>query len=320
MRLSGSPRPRVAHARPLTPEARASRAAIAVRVADRASRRQRPTRLRLAIPIPLVLIVGAVLLVAGQPPARASGPTTTADGRTDMDLSARLGRPSTAGPIATPGSDRAGSSFTSEFARPRINEVVEPISGYRWPVEHARITQGFGPSSGGLFVVDGKRFHDGIDLANFCGAPVVAAHDGVVIGAGRHVNRVLGWTGDIAAYDAHLTAKHLWGTLALTVVIDDGNGYRSVYVHFHRVDVKVGQVVHAGQQIGLEGSTGHATGCHLHYGIFSSTDPGQWPTTPTDVERYHLPTGEIAHIDPLLFLPALAVGHEIWGWGAHDIS
>jgi murein DD-endopeptidase MepM/ murein hydrolase activator NlpD len=182
-------------------------------------------------------------------------------------------------------------------------------------VEHARITQDFGPASGGLFVVDGQPFHDGIDIANFCGAPILAAHDGRVIAASRHVVAELGWTGDLAAYDAYLTSKGLWGSQARVIVIDDGNGFRSVYIHMHRIDVKVGQVVQAGQQIGLEGSSGHATGCHLHYAIYSPTDRGRWQTNPKDVARYHLPSGEIAHVNPIDLLPPAADGSITWGWG-----
>jgi murein DD-endopeptidase MepM/ murein hydrolase activator NlpD len=203
---------------------------------------------------------------------------------------------------------------------PPAGEIAEdsrPISnGYRWPVEHARITQAFGPSADGLFVVDGQRFHDGIDIANFCGAPILAAHDGVVVAASRHVVSQLGWTGDVTAYDAYLTAKHLWGSQARIIVIDDGNGYRSVYVHLHRIDVHVGDVVRAGQQIGLEGSSGNATGCHLHYSLFSPNASGRYRTDPTDATRYHLPSGEIARIDPLSLLPPLAAGWISWGWGA----
>ena len=67
------------------------------------------------------------------------------------------------------------------------------------------------------------------------------------------------------------------------VVIDDGNGYRSVYAHFGKVKVqRRRQVVHAGQLLGFEGATGHATGCHLHYGLFS---PAETATSPQQGHR-----------------------------------
>ena len=118
-------------------------------------------------------------------------------------------------------------------------------------------------------MVNGKRFHDGVDLATFCGDRVVAAHAGTVLAAGRHFDPELGWVGSLAAYTKRLDAGHLWSELPILVVIDDGNGYRSMYAHFGRIVVKRGQTVTAGQLLGYEGATGHATGCHLHYGLFS---------------------------------------------------
>ena len=58
-------------------------------------------------------------------------------------------------------------------------------------------------------------------------------------------------------------------TLPIVIVIDDGDGYRSIYAHFSKVVVKRGDVVKAGDFLGYEGMTGHASGCHLHYGLFS---------------------------------------------------
>ena len=123
--------------------------------------------------------------------------------------------------------------------------------------------------AGGSRIVDGEPFHDGVDMATFCGDRVVAAHDGVVLAAGRHYDSQMGWVGDLGPYFARLDAKSLWTTLPIVVVIDDGNGYRSMYAHFGKIVVKRGDTVHAGQLLGYEGRTGHASGCHLHYGLFS---------------------------------------------------
>ena len=266
------------------------------------------------LPIPLVLAFAAALLIAGQPLSAGVVPPSAMGDRSGMgDGDGAIGAAASPAPdegLAAGGS--TGRSVEDDQA------TIAPLTGYRWPLEHARITQAFGPSTGGLFVVGGVRFHDGIDLANFCGAKILAAHDGVVIGAGRHVLDVSGWAGDVAGYQARLDAKNLWGGLALTVVIDDGNGYRSVYVHFHRVDVKVGDVVHAGDVIGVEGSTGHATGCHLHYSLFFANDLARFETNPADVTRYYLPAAEIARIDPLSVMPPLEAGFITWGWGARD--
>ena len=56
----------------------------------------------------------------------------------------------------------------------------------------------------------------------------------------------MGWIGDLAPYYARLDAKKLWTTLPIVVVIDDGNGYRSIYAHFGKIVVKKGQTVTAG--------------------------------------------------------------------------
>lgn len=177
------------------------------------------------------------------------------------------------------------------------------LTGYRWPVLHGRITLPFGPSEWGSRVVGGALFHDGMDLATFCGDRVVAAHDGVVLAAGRHYDTVMGWVGDLRPYLDRLDAKSLWSTLPIVVVIDDGNGYRSMYAHLSRAVVEKGQTVSAGELIGYEGKTGRASGCHLHYGLFSPLERAKFGIDPEVVERMLLPAWEIARVDPLLVLP-----------------
>jgi murein DD-endopeptidase MepM/ murein hydrolase activator NlpD len=193
------------------------------------------------------------------------------------------------------------------------------LSGYRWPLEHARITTAFAPFALGAVVVDGQRFHEGVDVASFCGDRVVAAHDGTVLGAGRHVDRWLGWVGDVAGYHAWLDAKDRWYTRAKMVVIDDGNGYRSVYMHFSSTVVVAGQQVKAGDLLGYEGATGFATGCHVHYGLFATAETAVFDSVPSLIKKHHLPAAEIARIDPLLVLPPPETADLTWAWGvAHD--
>ncbi len=186
---------------------------------------------------------------------------------------------------------------------PELPPAVAGLVGYQWPLPKGRLTQPFGPTRWGSRVVDGASFHDGIDLATFCGDRVVAAHDGIVLAAGRHYDDVIGWLGDLTGYYRRLDAKKLWSTLPIVVVIDDGNGYRSMYAHFGKVVVKPGQVVRAGALLGYEGRTGHASGCHVHYGLFSPLEPGVIAIEPGVAKRMKLPSAEIARIDPLLVLP-----------------
>jgi murein DD-endopeptidase MepM/ murein hydrolase activator NlpD len=189
------------------------------------------------------------------------------------------------------------------IASRRVAPPVSSLTGYRWPIPKGRVTLPFKAIPGGEWINNGRLFHDGVDMASFCGAPVVAAHDGVVLAAGRHFDDQIGWIGDLGPYYHQLDVRHSWGNLPNVVVIDDGNGYRSIYAHFRDVTVKLGQAVHAGTLIGHEGATGHASGCHVHYGLFSPYETKTFGVRPDIVRRMKVPTHEIARIDPLLVLP-----------------
>ena len=218
-------------------------------------------------------------------------------------------------PTPTPVGRVAGVARSMSADAPRdrraVDLVVAPtdpsrLRDYRWPVAHPRITLPFGPWRDGSRIVDGQPFHDGVDMATFCGDRVVAAHDGVVLAAGRHYDSQMGWIGDLGRYFARLDAKSLWTTLPIVVVIDDGNGYRSLYAHFGKIVVGRGDTVHAGQLLGYEGRTGHASGCHLHYGLFSPLETDAFAIDPAVAQHMKLPLWEVARIDPLQVLPARA--------------
>ena len=87
------------------------------------------------------------------------------------------------------------------------------------------------------------------------------------------------------------------------VVVDDGNGYRSIYAHMSKITVTVGQKVRAGKRIGYEGATGHASGCHVHYGLFSPLETDVFGVREDILKSLRTPEWEIARIDPLLVLP-----------------
>jgi murein DD-endopeptidase MepM/ murein hydrolase activator NlpD len=180
---------------------------------------------------------------------------------------------------------------------------IASLTGYQWPIRVGRITLPFKDIPGGTRIRDGRLMHDGVDMASFCGAPVGAAHDGVVLASGRKFDRVIGWIGDLDPYFHVLDARHLWDDLPKVVVIDDGNGYRSIYAHFEDVSVRVGQHVRAGELIGHEGATGHASGCHVHYGLFSPFETATFGVRADLRRRLRLPKSEIARIDPLEVLP-----------------
>jgi murein DD-endopeptidase MepM/ murein hydrolase activator NlpD len=115
------------------------------------------------------------------------------------------------------------------------------------PLTHSWISQGFGCTSFSFEPVDlacpGGHWHSGIDLAAARGTPVVATLPGVV-------TVIVSATG----YGLH-------------VIIDHGGGLSSLYGHLNTVVVLSGDDVDAGQIIGTVGSTGNATGPHLHFEI-----------------------------------------------------
>jgi len=229
-----------------------------------------------------------------------------------VDVQAAAAQPAAPEPsaIAGPGARSVpfddGGAAMDKIAIRALGPRVLPVSllrGYQSPLPHGRVTLPFGPSKWGSRVVDGEPFHDGLDLATFCGDRIVAAHDGVVLTAGRRYDRQMGWVGDLQPYLDRLEAKGLWSTLPIVVVIDDGNGYRSIYAHLSKVEVAKGDVVEAGDLLGYEGMTGRASGCHLHYGLFSPDETAVFGIDPGVVERMLLPAWQIARVDPQLVLP-----------------
>jgi murein DD-endopeptidase MepM/ murein hydrolase activator NlpD len=95
-----------------------------------------------------------------------------------------------------------------------------------------------------VFGPRGNRFHTGIDYPGQAGTPVFAAASGRVTFAGFSVGG--------------------WGRL---VTIAHGGGTRTMYAHLSRVGVRVGQYLQSGQRIGRIGSSGKATGPHLHFEV-----------------------------------------------------
>ncbi len=190
------------------------------------------------------------------------------------------------------------------IAAPTGPAPAKSLSGYAWPIAHPRITLPFGPTPWGTFVVDGDRFHDGIDIATFCGDRIMAAHDGTVIAAGRHFDDAArAGSATSAGTTAASSRTACGGSCRWWWSIDDGNGYRSVYAHFGELRVQRGDRVRVGQLLGFEGATGHATGCHLHYGLFSPAETATYKLNAATAKRMKLPRYELARIDPFKVLP-----------------
>lgn len=125
--------------------------------------------------------------------------------------------------------------------------------GLRWAESGYHITQYFGPTTFALepaYTYQGiwyAHFHTGLDISAGCGTPIFAAGNGTVAASGQ----------PLAPYDS-----------GFGVIINHGGGLQTWYWHFQpRVIVSPGQAVVRGQLIGYEGSTGFATGCHLHFAV-----------------------------------------------------
>jgi murein DD-endopeptidase MepM/ murein hydrolase activator NlpD len=117
--------------------------------------------------------------------------------------------------------------------------------GYSWPVQGGRITQGFGMTPFARSGAYGGAGHNGIDIGAPTGTPVYATTTGTVVSVGFNNNSYGKW-----------------------IVIRHTDGYYSLYGHLNQQRVSNGQTVSRGQHIGDIGSTGFATGPHLHFTIY----------------------------------------------------
>lgn len=138
---------------------------------------------------------------------------------------------------AAAAASNSGSSGASASAPPISNGFfTRPAEGV--------ISSTYGPRWG--------TFHYGVDIANpGSNVPIVAAADGVVA---------------VAHYSTS------YGNVVYITHSYNGHIYTTVYAHMSRYLVSAGQVVTKGQQIGIMGSTGEATGQHLHFELYD----GPW--------------------------------------------
>lgn len=102
-----------------------------------------------------------------------------------------------------------------------------------WPTPNRRINQYYR-----------GRFHTGLDIEGDYSSPIYAAAGGTVEYA----------SADRSGYGLH-------------VVINHGNGFRTLYAHASKIFVKAGERVGQGETIAMVGSTGRSTGTHLHFEI-----------------------------------------------------
>ncbi|MDQ1628272.1 MAG: hypothetical protein QOI54_2016 [Actinomycetota bacterium] len=97
-----------------------------------------------------------------------------------------------------------------------------------------------------------RKLHTGTDFGVPCGTPIRAAREGTVLSAGY--NTAYGWR--------TVVSHGVVGGALLT----------TTYNHQTRLGVAVGQHVTAGEVIGISGTTGYSTGCHLHFELLVNAD------------------------------------------------
>ena len=113
------------------------------------------------------------------------------------------------------------------------DSIYFDLTGYI-PAIEGKVTSRFGPRW--------KRYHYGIDIKLNVGDPVASVFDGKI-----RITRY-----DRGGYGSYVVVRH-------------DNGLETVYGHFSKILVTEGQVVRAGEIIGLGGNSGKSTGPHLHF-------------------------------------------------------
>lgn len=142
-----------------------------------------------------------------------------------------------------PADELYGSNWNTRWVDPfRDEEKVEfpdscliDCSSFVFPIDTMiRVTSKYGPRR--------RRMHKGIDLKVYKGDTIRAAFDGKV--------RIRNY--ERRGYGYYLVIRH-------------PNGLETIYGHLSKQLVKVNDIVHAGDPIGLGGNTGRSTGSHLHF-------------------------------------------------------
>jgi hypothetical protein len=146
---------------------------------------------------------------------------------------------------------------------------VKGLPAFIWPVRGPE-SSGFGPR---VHPVLGRAmFHTGVDLVAACGTPIRAAADGRVV---------------------YAAITPSWGR---RVIIQHTPGLETGYAHMSQFLVSSGEAVKQGQVIGLVGTTGWSTGCHLHFDVIVDgqyVDPAPYlglpPSTTARIPYYAAP-------------------------------
>lgn len=131
---------------------------------------------------------------------------------------------------------RTTAAVANRAAAPAASKASPSVSGYVWPSGARTITQYYGVS------------HHALDIAGPWQTPTYAAKSGVI------EKSQCGWNSGYGCY----------------IIINHGDGYKTLYGHHSQLLVSVGDYVETGQTIALMGNSGKVrgvTGIHLHFEI-----------------------------------------------------
>ena len=207
-------------------------------------------------------------------PESTATPTPTAEPTAVPTATPGVTATPTAVPTSTPESSAVPSASPVVTPTPSPQPVVNPVK-----LEHD-VLDNVDKVCIYLFPVPGDNEitqeysaeHKAIDIAASSGSPVYAAEDGTV-------SYVQIWDG---SYDT--TGMMSYGHM---VEVRHADGNTTLYAHLSEINVQQGEKVVRGQRIGRVGSTGNATGPHLHFEVITSegkadpaeylwTMPGEW--------------------------------------------
>ena len=153
-------------------------------------------------------------------------------------------RAAAAAAAAYTGSDEAPDSGAAAYS---TGSFIFPVASYTYI--SSRFGERIHPITGEL------KNHNGMDIASNMGTTVYAADGGRVV--------LAEW----------------YGGYGNCIMIEHGNGYKTLYGHLSVISVKNGQTVNQGDAIGQVGSTGNSTGPHLHFEVYLNggrIDPEQF--------------------------------------------
>jgi len=161
-----------------------------------------------------------------------------------------------------------------------------------WPLDNVYITQLFGVTSASKRLYKSGS-HSGVDFRASIGTPVRSMASGVVEGVG----------------DTDIYCKG--ASFGKWVFIKYNNGLSSTFGHLSVISAKKGDIVKAGDVVGLSGNTGHTTGPHLHVTVYASDGAkvDSVPSITCSGKSFIMPIAATsAYLDPMLYLPSIISG------------